>query len=89
LPGEGDEVALQAHRLGCLFQALIDLVQIAADAQQQPAGSDRRQVIIPQAAVRVEQVLNAIRFGKRFSSIESVKVNITRGGLVTADEVPR
>src|SRR5690348_7161183 len=48
-PCQGDHVALQA---GCslgLLQMKIDLVQIAADPQQELAGSDRSQVIIAQA----------------------------------------
>ena len=89
LAGEGDQVSLQSHRFGCRFQALINLMEIAADAQEEPARSDRRQVIIAQAAVRVDQVLDAIRLSEKSPAIERVEVNLSGGGLITANEVPR
>src|ERR1039458_9611997 len=89
LPGQGDQISLQPHRFGGQFQALIDLMEIAAHTQEEPARTDRGQIIIAQAAVRVDQVLNAIRLGEKPAAVEGVKVNLSRGGLVTANEVPR
>src|ERR1039458_6629153 len=89
LPRQGDQVPLQPHRFGGQFQALIDLMEIAAHTQEEPARTDRGQIIIAQAAVRVDQVLNAIRLGEKPAAVEGVEVNLSRGGLVTANEVPR
>src|SRR5512136_2284481 len=41
LSGERDQVALHAGGLDGLFKALIDLVQVAANAQQQAARANR------------------------------------------------
>ena len=79
LSGQGDKVALQAPRLVRLLHELIDLVQIAANAQQQSARADRCQVIGTQAAVRVVQVLHAIRLAQVYPAIERVEINLNRG----------
>ena len=67
----------------------INLMQVAADPVEDFARADRGQVVVAQAVVPVDQILNAVGLGEKFSAIEGVYIDLCRGGLVAANEMSR
>src|SRR5207302_436339 len=65
----------------------INLVQISADAQQHPARINRNQVIVVQAVLPADQVLDAVGLAQEFAAVEGINVKFSRIGLKTAKEV--
>src|SRR3989454_10448233 len=65
----------------------INLVQIAAHSKHQTARADRRQIILVQPVIALQQILNAIRLGEKFAAIECVNIDFLSSGLVAADEM--
>src|SRR5262245_27139536 len=82
-----DQVALQSRGFFAEFQVQINLVEISANAMQELARGDRRQVILTQAEIPVNEVLHAISLGQKLSAVENVDVDFRRGGLIAADEM--
>lgn len=68
-------------------EVLIDLMEVAADAQEHFARVDGREVIVLHGIVAREEVLDAVRLGPEFAAIEDVYVIFLGGGLKTADEM--
>jgi predicted nuclease of restriction endonuclease-like (RecB) superfamily len=65
----------------------IDLVEVGADAQEQAARADGRQVIVAHAEIGLDQVVNAVGFGQELAAVKDVQVNLRGRGLVTANEM--
>ena len=67
----------------------VNLVEIAAVAQEHAARAHGCEAIFFQSVVALDEVLNAIGFGHEVAGIESIDVHLGRGGLKAADEMPR
>lgn len=89
LPGEGDEVALEAGGLFREFQLAVDLVEVAADTHEDAASADGGEEFVLQAVVAAHQILDAIGFGEEFAVVKGVDVYLAGCGLVAADEMAR
>ena len=89
LLGQGHEVSLKASDL--VFQAVvqINLVQVPANAQEHPARTDWPKVIIPDAVIALEQVLDTVGLGQELSAVEDVDIDFGCRVLITTNEMPR
>src|SRR6516162_7620544 len=67
----------------------IDLVQIAANPQQNSARTNGGQVIFAHAVIGLEKVLHAIGLRQQLPMIKGIHVNFSGTGLITAYEMAR
>ena len=50
-------------------------MEIAADAEQEPTGAHRRQVILANTVVPLKKVLDTISLGQEFAAVEGIDVD--------------
>lgn len=82
------QISLETSGFVRPFQLEIDLVQVAADSQQDAARAHGSQRIFAQAVIALDQILDAVGFRHELAAVKRVDVNLSGGGLVTANEVP-
>src|SRR2546423_1186992 len=89
LPCQRHQIPLNSSGLFGALHLQVNLVEIAAGAQEHAARAHGCEAIFFQSVITLDEVLNAIGFGHEAAAVEGIDEDLGRGGLKAADEMPR
>jgi hypothetical protein len=88
-PRQRDEIALQPRRFFRAFELRVNLMEVAAHAQEHFARTYRCQKFFAKSLVAVQEKLNAVGFRHEPATIENIHIKFIGAGLIAANEMSR